>query len=428
MISRLFALLTELLLKLYQMNYRIVKITTYYKDFLSYYYERFPEVVSQSFDQQYAHLMQQRFAWSDAYAQAFMQQGNQASEIVANAMTLQNQWCEENNFKATDSNSILIAQLKQLQPDVVWFQDSYSYNGEFINKLKALIPTIKIAIGNCCSPISSKYYSDFKAFDFITVCAPYFKNLLEKKGLPECLIIPHAFDKRILKRVPAEAKQHDFLFSGSIILDQRFHEERIQLLENLVKAGVDINLLVNLNQNASKHLLVKQMAFFASKCLNKIGLSSVNKTIKPLQKVNRLDYMPSASKVSKALAQQIKSPVFGIDMFKEMALSKIAFNIHGDIAANFAANMRMYEATGAGTCLLTDWKPDINDYFTDGEEIITYRNLDEATQKIKWLLSEPQELKKITEAGQRRTLNDHTFEKRAEMIDRKIKSLLFNLA
>lgn len=406
------------------MSYRIVKITTYYKDFLSYYYKRFPEIGCQSFDQQHAHLMQQRFAWSDAYALAFESFSNEAFEIVANAIPLQNQWCKENECNSSDNNSILIAQLKQIKPHVIWLQDSYSFNGEFISRLKELVPSIKIAIGNCCSPISPKYYADFKAFDFITVCAPYFKQLLEKKGLPECLVVPHAFDKRILEKIPTNEKQHDFLFSGSIILDQHFHEERIQLLENLVKAGIDINLLVNLNQNASKHLFLKQVAYVVSKTLNKIGLSTIINVIKPLNKVNRLEFMPGASRVSEALSQQIKSPVFGVDMFREMALSKIAFNIHGDIAANFAANMRMYEATGAGSCLLTDWKPDINDYFKDGEEVISYRSLDEATEKVKWLLSHPVEMNKISKAGQKRTLQSHTFENRAEIIDRKIKALL----
>ncbi len=406
------------------MNYHLVKVTSYYKDFLSYYYNRYPELKIKNYKAQHKHLMQQRFAWSDAYAEAFTSLGNEASEIVANAQFLQTQWCLENGIKPSDEKTILIEQLKRLKPDVIWFQDSYTFNGDLIKQLKAKIPSIKLAIGNCCSPISPQYYNDFKAFDFITVCAPYFKKLLDSNGLPESLVIPHAFDGRILYETkPSINKTHDFLFSGSIILDQNFHKERIAFLESLIKNEIDINLLVNLNSNSSKNLRARQTAYLLSKTFDKVGLSFINQKVKGFRKVNKLQYFPTSSKVSYALKSQIKDPVFGIEMFEEMNRSKIAFNIHGDIAANFAANMRMYEATGMGSCLLTDWKPDINDYFKD-EEVVTYKSLDEAKDKIKYLLAHPSELETISKNGQQRTLNDHTFEKRAQIIDDKIKSLL----
>lgn len=407
------------------MGYNIVKITSYYKDFLSYYYSRYPEIQQNSYEKQHYHLMQQRFAWSDAYALAFQSLGHNATEIVGNASPLQLQWAKEHDLSKTDEEDILIEQLRDLKPEIVWLQDSYTYNGAFILKIKKEIPSIKLTIGNCCSPISPKYYEDFKAFDFITVCAPYFKQLLEKKGLPECLIIPHAFDGRILtETTPKMAQKHDFLFTGSIILDQNFHKERITLLETLIKDGIDINLLVNLNENSSKGLRVKQLAFIASKSLDKIGLNTINQQIKGLNKINKLQYFPTSSKVSKALKSKIKEPVFGMEMFTEMAQSKIAFNIHGDIASNFAANMRMYEATGMGTCLLTDWKPDINNYFIDGEEVLTYRSFDEAKEKIDYILKHPEELNEIAKKGQQKTLSEHTFDKRAKMIDYKIRELL----
>ncbi len=407
------------------MGYNIVKITSYYKDFLSYYYSRYPEIQQNSYEEQHHHLMKQRFAWSDAYALAFQSLGNDATEIVANASALQQQWAKEHGLSKTNEEDILIEQLRDLKPEVVWLQDSYTYNGAFIQKIKQEIPSIKLTIGNCCSPISPKYYEDFKTFDFITVCAPYFKELLEKKGLPECLIIPHAFDGRILNEAnPNKVQQHDFLFTGSIILDQNFHKERITLLETLIKDGIDINLLVNLNENSSKGLRVKQLAFIASKSLDKIGLNIINQQIKGLNKINKLQYFPTSSKVSKALKSKIKEPVFGMEMFTEMAQSKIAFNIHGDIASNFAANMRMYEATGMGTCLLTDWKPDINNYFIDGEEVLTYRSFDEAKEKIDYMLKHPEKLNEIAQRGQQKTLSEHTFEKRALVIDAKIKELL----
>jgi spore maturation protein CgeB len=406
------------------MSYRLVKITSYYKDFLSYYYNNNPKIGEVMYEQQHAHLMKQRFAWSDAYAYAFNQLWYDAHELVANARPLQEQWCNENGVKAGTDKEILVAQLKQLKPEIIWLQDSYSFNGDFIRFLKRQIPSIKLAIGNCCSPISPQYYSDFKTFDFITVCAPYFKSLLEANGLPECIVVPHAFDGRILDEVKDVKKnKYDFLFTGSLILDQNFHKERIQLLEKLVKEKVDINLLINLNTSSSKGVTMRQVAFVASRIFKRAGFNVLNEKIAGFNKVSKLEYFPQSSKVSSALMQKIKDPVFAMEMFKEIAQSRISFNIHGDIAKDFAANMRMYEVTGMGGCLLTDWKQDLNIYFNQ-DEIVTYQSIDEAKDKITWLLNHPEEMEAIAQKGQQRTLYDHTFEKRAAVIDEAIKDKL----
>ena len=407
------------------MSLKLIKITSYYKDFLSYYYEKHSEITDQSYSDQHQHLMQQRFAWSDAYAEAFSDLGYEAYEIVANARPLQKRWCEENSQNIDADKEIVIQQLKNLKPDIVWMQDSYTFNGAFVKLLREQVPSVRLVIGNCCSPISPQYYDSFKVFDFITVCAPYFKQLLESKGLSECLVIPHAFDNRILEEVDCpDQTRHDFLFTGSIILDQQFHNDRIQFLEALIQQNIDINLLINLNQNSSKGLVVRQAAYLASHLFKYSGLDIINQKIEGFNKVSKLEFFPTASKVSKALSDRIKSPVFGREMFHEIANSKIAFNIHGDIAANFAANMRMYEVTGMGTCLLTDWKPDIDQYFQPDEEIITYRSFDEAKEKVTWLLNNPQELENIAHQGQQRTIREHNFQARAKTIDGKIKQLL----
>ena len=408
------------------MSYRIVKITSYYKDFLSYYYQRFPELDKLNYKEQHQHLMTQRFAWSDAYARAFTNLHYDAHEIVANAIPLQKLWANENGVRFEDEKSLLIEQLKVLKPEIVWLQDSYSFNGDFIKALKGRVPSVKLVMGNCCSPISTHYTEGFKVFDLITVCAPYFKDLMEERGLGTSVFVPHAFDERILDEIKGEQEKHDFLFTGSLILDQFFHKERITFLEQLVNDKVDLNLLINLNDNSSKSMAIRQLAFILSRSLDKTGLGFINQKINGLNKVSKLEYFPRSSKVSKSLKRLIKEPVFGIEMFTEMANSNVTFNIHGDIAKNFAANMRLYEATGAGSCLLTDWKPDLANYFAD-DEVVAYKSIAEAKEKLSWLLNHPEEMKSIAAKGQKRTLKDHNFKNRAAIIDEAIKKKMNKL-
>ena len=43
-------------------------------------------------------------------------------------------------------------------------------------------------------------------------------------------------------------------------------------------------------------------------------------------------------------------------MYQMMGGSRIVFNRHIDAAATYANNLRLYEVTGSGSLLLTDWK------------------------------------------------------------------------
>ena len=76
--------------------------------------------------------------------------------------------------------------------------------------------------------------------------------------------------------------------------------------------------------------------------------------------------------------------------------------------------MRLYEATGMGSLLLTDHKDNLNEIFEIDKEIVTYKSKEEASDKAFYYLRNPDQLKKIALAGQKRTLKDHTYEKRME--------------
>jgi len=94
----------------------------------------------------------------------------------------------------------------------------------------------------------------------------------------------------------------------------------------------------------------------------------------------------------------------------------LCFNIHGEIAKKCAGNVRLFEATGVGSCLVTDWKDNMSDIFKLDEEVVTYKSLDECIDKMSWLMNNPNEAKKIALAGQKRTLKDHTVENRVSQL------------
>ncbi len=78
--------------------------------------------------------------------------------------------------------------------------------------------------------------------------------------------------------------------------------------------------------------------------------------------------------------------------------------------------MRLFEATGIGAFLLTDAKPDLGELFEPGREVATYRHAAEAAERIRHYLAHPEERDAIARAGQRRTLAEHTYARRAEQL------------
>ena len=51
--------------------------------------------------------------------------------------------------------------------------------------------------------------------------------------------------------------------------------------------------------------------------------------------------------------------VWGLDMYRALARSKITINRHINVAENNANNMRLFEATGTGSLLITDRKDNL---------------------------------------------------------------------
>jgi len=71
-----------------------------------------------------------------------------------------------------------------------------------------------------------------------------------------------------------------------------------------------------------------------------------------------------------------------------------------------------------GALLITDWKKNLQEMFEAGTEILAYRSADECRDLVEYYLSLDAERQAIAEAGQRRTLREHTYYQRMqELVD-----------
>jgi len=182
-----------------------------------------------------------------------------------------------------------------------------------------------------------------------------------------------------------------------------------------------IELYVNL-ENPYK-IKVKQSIYLLSNFLRMIKMEKMINDFRLLQ------YGKSwVDSYSNALLRNCKLPLYGMDMFNLFLNSRIVLNFHIGVAGNYAGNMRMFEVTGIGSCLLTDNKKNMEELFKTGSEVVVYDNVEDCIEKATWLLEHEEERKMISKAGQMRTLKYHTVEIRCRSIIEIInKELLFQV-
>ncbi len=98
------------------------------------------------------------------------------------------------------------------------------------------------------------------------------------------------------------------------------------------------------------------------------------------------------------------------------ARAVLNINRSGMAKFGFSPATRVFEAAGAGACLITDAWEGIGDFLEPGSEILVARNGDEVAR----LLSELGDVRArhIGEAARSRVLRDHTYDHRAETLCR----------
>jgi len=116
--------------------------------------------------------------------------------------------------------------------------------------------------------------------------------------------------------------------------------------------------------------------------------------------------------LSDALRASHQGEAWGYDYFNILLRSEITINRHGEIARGFANNMRLFEATGCGACMITEHSPNIGDFFKPSVECLTYQSPDDLVYAIRSIQGVDGASRIIAARGHRRCLADHCYENR----------------
>ena len=408
---------------------RLLKIGVYPPTYLQNFYARRPTLAAQSYAAQHRTLIGDCFGSADFWTRELNGLGWETCDIIANAELLQTRWAAENDFFFDSNDSrftVAAAQIKSFRPDVLLIADYSTIDAEFIRRIRRECRSIRLVVGWCGAPYQD--LSNIREWNIALSCVPEMVADFRRENI-ESFHVNHAFAPRILEKIDTQTPPSvDFAFSGSILKMNRFHVERERLLIELVeKTNLQIwSDIAHPTARERRDFALRRRAHKTVRAARNAGVPEKLLTKLPLvRKVAGWNAPPDLNQyLDERIRRRTHAPLFGLEMFGKLRDSRVVFNNHIDISPFSASNMRLFEATGAGACLITDWKQNIGELFTPDEEILTYRTAAECAEKVNYLLAHETERAAIAAAGQRRTLREHTFADRAARLDEIIRRSL----
>jgi hypothetical protein len=261
------------------------------------------------------------------------------------------------------AEAILLAQIEEFKPDLVLNQDVFYIDPQLVQRIKRIgRPTIVGQIG-----LQPSQGADWNVYDLMISQLPAVVRSLRARGV-RAEVVHLAFEQTILDALPeAPPVDIDISFVGTVSVD---HQQRISLLE-AVAERYDLKLWGN---------------------------------------------PPQALRANSPLHRCFQGEVWGLDMYQVLRRSRITLNSHIDLAGGEAGNMRLFEATGVGCFLLTDFKDNLDTLFAPGAEVAAWRSVADCLKTIDQYLADENARNSIARAGQARTLSQHTYRQRTSEI------------
>jgi hypothetical protein len=383
-------------------------LNTDFRDFLSWLYAQHPGLEEKSYEEQERAISNSQFGIAGFYSSNLQKLGHEAWDIHVNNEFIQRAWAKEHGMRVEGQMPIaeewkgilqrlrriaartplrhlrptfspilrrmgilepslyafLAEQISYYKPDIVLNQVMGNISSQFLREMKS---NARLLVGQIACPLPQE--EDFTCYDIVISSLPNLVNYFRDLGIPAELN-RLAFEPKVLETIKdKDRKTISASFVGGL---SRVHETRNRWLEYICdRTNLDI-----------------------------WGPS--------------VDSLPRNS----SIRNHYKGKAWGKDMYQILHRSKITLNHHIDVAGSYANNLRLFEATGVGTFLITDSKVNLDEMFEPGREMITYRSPEECAKLIKYYLEHDEERERIARAGQKRTLRDHTYYHRMqELVD-----------
>ena len=360
---------------------KFLQIHTFYRRYLNEFYSRHPHLGRAPFHEQIKALAQNGFGAGHVFVPYLRELGYDAHFVVGNCPQAQAQWAREHDFfSVTPQNwelEIARRQVETLKPDILFLRNPLTFDSHFLRSLSwkpALI------VGWQAAAIPAK--TDWSLFDVIMSSSRLCLQEAAALGAQSTEYFFPGFPSWIADACRDESQKWDVVFSGQWT---HVHNRRNQLLQEVAKvysgSGGEFSC-----------------GFF-------------------------IDHSP-AETLPAEVSRPNQGARWGLEMFRALKSGRIVLNASGDAFQDEAPNMRLFEVTGVGAFLLTDYQHNIQQFFVPGIEIETFRDNNELIEKIDYYLKHLEQREAIARRGQERCLREYSMPKRAKEFDAIIRKHL----
>lgn len=387
--------------------YKLIKVTKVYDLYLNNYIKNNPIQPELSYSQQMQCLLNEYAGECDFCLKEMNKLGVETKLFYYNLPIMQILMKEKGTSSPFEA---FLKVLKEEKPDVLFISDFFLFTPIELEKIRKEIPSKSKMVAWHFSGIPTNITDISKWFDEIYTGSNFFVEVLRQKGINAKLLY-HSFNPNILNKIKLlPEKNVRVCFPGSISIP--YHLNRLEMGGRLIEQGVPFIFAGSLYG-----------------CLNPKNLHQLGSYVK-LRLKNKIPNLKTNKYYEKNLRENMIPSVFGLDYYQFMADNLVTINQHASNLLTLkdcikgSGNMRMTEATGVGSCLLTDYREGNKDQFVPDYEIVEYKSTDELIEKAKWLIDNPKKAKEIGLAGQKKTLSIYTSKTKAEQLHSYLMELL----
>ena len=345
-------------------------------------------------------VFDQKYSVSNYLSKELSKKNYKCNEIIHNFQILQKKWFNEYG-KNYSNEKIIFQQIRFYNPEVLFIGDLNLLDKFFFEKLKSFT-NIKLIMCYHCAPLSKKNLINLKYADTIVTCTEGYSKRIKSITKKDTFLLQHAHQKTQENKKKTLNRNIDIGFIGSIFLSNKLHLGRVEIIYKLIKDYKNNFFSINFSK------------FFIIDYLLLIIYSVFNfKFFKKIKIFYQILYIYLFS----------KKPIFGKDMLRTLRKTKILINKHIE-DTEFAGNMRLFEGTGSGCLLVTDYKSGLEKLFEIDNEIVVYSNQKQLFEKVDYYLKNQKKLSQIAKKGYSKSISAHNYEIRVNHLDKYIKDKL----
>ena len=368
-----------------------------------------------------AHAAFKRARASPDYEAHLGNLGHEVAQIFVNVEPLQRLWADEAGVTCEGEGwqwQLITEQTRQFSPDVLYLHDLNFFDRARRAELRDVCRSRMRIVGWHFS--LTRDFGAFRDLDLVLTGSSGFADLLRNAGV-RAEVLHHAVEASVLSSnlEDLEGQQIEFSFAGTAGGRNSWWARRYALIESLMREtplevwGTDYEAA----PRSQSDRILDAVAWAGERMLRCFAVPErIRRTLPVARRAVGWVSPPWLRPVSRQYAPRWHPPVYGIEFVSVLRRSKITLNVHGDLPDGHAGNVRLFQATGCGACLVTDDLPGLEALFAPDSEVVTYTTAAECAERVRFLLEHDSARAAIAAAGQARTLKDHTWHVRSQQL------------